>query len=117
MQRILSALGQVFRSFILILGLMSLIGLSSLLISVEQPSFAAASLEQQAQEESIDVLNRGESGKSREEIYEEAAKAAETPQKVVRAEQDEIKAFKKSESGQGLVGGAQNLLDKVTGKE
>ncbi len=117
MQRILSVLGQAFRNCILILGLMSLISLSGLLMPVAQPSYAAVASDQsQAPKETIDVMNRGESAKSREEVYEEAAEAAESPEKVVKAEQAEIKEFK-SRSGKGLVEGAQDLLNKVTGNE
>jgi len=116
MQRILSALGQSFRRGVLILGLISLISLSSLFIPVAQSSYVATAAPAQAQEEDIDVLNYTDApAKSREEAYEEAAEAAESPDKVLKAEEKEIKQFKKAESGGGLVEGAQNLLDKVTG--
>jgi len=117
MQQIFSALGQVFRKCMAVLGLMSLIGLSGLLISVSQPSYAAVtSGPVQAQEKGIDVLESGKT-ESREEAYEEAAKAGESPQTVQKAEENEIKAFKRAQSNNGLVEGAQNLLDKVTGNE
>lgn len=116
MQRILSAFGSLFRGGILILGLITLIGLSSLFIPVAQPHAAAIAAPSQAQEEGIDVLNYNDApAKSREEAYEAAAEAAESPEKVLKAEEKEIKDFKKAESGTGLVKGAQNLIDKVTG--
>lgn len=116
MRQIFSTLRQVFHKRLLILGLISLLGLSSLLMIDPSHVAMAAGNQQAAQEKPINVLDYVEAPANREEAYEEATEAAETPKQVVKTEKKEIQAFKKSEKGNDLAEGAQNLVDKVTGK-
>lgn len=115
MQRIFSALGQVFRKSILILSLVGLISLSSLLMT-EQLCYAALPPSQQLTPE--EEFQRAESSRSpdvREEAYEEATKEAKSPRNEEKAYEENLAGFKEENPGGGLVEGAKGLLDKVRG--
>lgn len=115
MQRIFSALGQVFRKSILILSLVGLISLSGLLIT-DQLCYAAVHPNQQVTPE--EEFQRAESSQSpdvREEAYEEATKEAKSPRNEEKAYEENLAGFKKENPDGGLVEGAKGLIEKVRG--
>ena len=130
MQRIFSTLKQTFRKSILILGLISLISLSSPFIFATQPSYAATPTQKvtpnqdlSRQEKTIkqkEIVNSRDQGaaNSREQAYEEQVQAAADPDKVY---EENLKEYKKENPGEGLVQktveGAEKLVNKVTGNE
>ncbi|MFE1747674.1 hypothetical protein [Coleofasciculus sp. H7-2] len=112
MQRIFSALGQAFRNSILILVTVSLLSLSNLFIFANQPAYAATS--------SSANINRTsdptEDASMREEAYEEAAEQARNPDKQDEIYNESVKANKGPQAENGLVEGAKELVEKVTGQ-
>jgi hypothetical protein len=116
MQRIFSALKQAFRQSILILGLVSLISLSSLYLVPTQPSYAASPNQKLIQQENMD--KESQTADQRERAYEEQVKASEDPDKVY---EQNLKEYKKANPDQNLVEktveGTKDVVDKVTGKE
>lgn len=119
MQRIFSVLGQAFRKSILVLGMLSLIIMSSLFIFVEQPSLAApvsTGGQKLIQQEKMD--KESETANLREEEYEEEVEAEKDPEKVY---EKNLKVYKESNPDEGIVEkaveGTKELVEKVTGKE
>lgn len=122
MQRIFSIIGQGFGKRILIFGLMSLLSLSSLFIFANQPALADKPLQA---EEKIDraYKMRTEAGlreEDRQEAYDEAIEAVSEDAKegLEKIYEEDFKAYKKENPDEnGLLEGAKDLVDKVTGKE
>lgn len=118
MQRIFSAIGQIFHKSVLILSMLCLLTFSSLFIFVQQPSLAAVSTEGQKliQQEKKD--KESETANLRNQEYEEQLKAEKNPDKVY---EENLKEERQANPGPGLVDkaveGAGKLVDKVTGKE
>lgn len=113
MKQVLSVLAQVCRKGILVLGLVSLISLSSLFVFIAQPVYAAANAQA---EKVIQVEEYSSPVETREEAYEQAAEIAKDPEKnLEKVYKKELKAFKQEQPDKGLVEEAQDLLDKVTG--
>jgi len=105
MQRILSVVGQAVRKSILIVCLMSLLSLSNLFIFASQPASATQLSSQQEQ-----------AAESREDSYEEAVEEATNPKKMDEVYEENVKDYKEAQPNKGLVEGAKDLVDKVTGK-
>jgi len=124
MQRIFSAIGQVFGKRLLIFGLMSLLSLSGLFMFANQPALADQPLNKPSQaQESIDraytfSLEAGLKEEDRQAAYDQAAEAITDPKGLDKIYEEDLKAFKKENPGENpLVEGAKSLVDKVTGKE
>lgn len=124
MQQIFSAIGQAFAKRILVLGLMSLLSLSSLFIFANQPAWADKPLNRPSQSEAaIDrayTLSEGTGLKEedRQAAYDEATDALNDPKGLDKIYEEDLKEFKKENPGQtGLVEGAKKVVDKVTGKD
>ncbi|HEY9741763.1 MAG TPA: hypothetical protein V6C90_14840 [Coleofasciculaceae cyanobacterium] len=126
MQQIFSAIGQAFGKRIVIFGLMSLLGLSSLFVFANQPALAGKPLNSPSQAEvTIDrAYAMSEATELREEerqeAYEEATEAVNEPKGtgLEKIYEEDLKEFKQENSDEnGLVEGAKDLLEKVTGKE
>ena len=115
MQRILSVLVQAFRQVLVIL-LIGFIGLSSLFVVSDRPSFAATPNQKLIQQENLDKQSQNVS--EREQAYEEQIKAAEDPDKVFS---ENLKEYRKENPGENViekaVEGAEKIVDKVTGKD
>lgn len=119
MKGIFAILKQVFHKSILIVSTISLLILSSLFIFVEQPSLAAPiSTEGQKM---IQQEQRDKASQAVDQIpdsYEAEVEAEKNPDKVY---EKNLKAYEKTNPGEGLVEkaveGAEKLVDKVTGKE
>ncbi|MBW4577807.1 MAG: hypothetical protein KME08_21465 [Aphanothece sp. CMT-3BRIN-NPC111] len=114
MQHILSVVGQAFRKTILILSLISLLGLSNSFIFASQPAYAA----KLTPEEKIDrAHNYSGAAGIREESYEEEVEEAKSPAKMEKAYEEDLKEYRESQPDKGgLVEGAKELVEKVTGK-
>jgi hypothetical protein len=117
MQRIFSVLGQA-RNTILILVMVTLLSLSNLFIFAAQPAYAASnSSPKQALAEKIDrVDNNGEDSGFREQAYEEVAEQARNPEKQQEIYNESINANKGPQAENGLIEGAKELVEKVTGQ-
>jgi len=107
MQSILSTLGQAFRKSVVILSLVTLLGLSNLFIFTSQPAYAAKLNPQAAIQQDVG---------SRVEAYEEAVEEAQNPAKMDEAYEEELEEYKESQPDTGLIEGAKDLVEKVTGK-
>jgi hypothetical protein len=124
MQQMFSVIGQAFVKRVLIVGLMSLLSLSGLFIFANQPALADKPLNRPSQAE--EVIDRaytmseatGLREEDRQEAYEEAAEAINDPKGLDKIYDEDLKAFRKENPGEnGLLEGAKDLVDKVTGKE
>ena len=119
MQRIFSTLGKR----IVILGLVSLLSLSGVFMFSERPALAGKSANRPSNEAVDRAYTLSEEAglreEQREEAYEEATEAVSNPKKgIEKIYEEDLKAYKQDNSGgNGLVEGAKNLVDKVTGNE
>jgi hypothetical protein len=124
MQRIFSAVVQAFGKGILIFSLMSLLSLSGLFIFANQPALADKPLNKSPQaQEAIDrayTLSEGAGliEEDRQAAYDRATDAVNDPKGLDKIYEKDLKAFKKTNPDEsGLLEGAKDLVDKVTGKE
>ncbi len=122
MQRIFSIIGQAFGKRILIFGLMSLLSLSGLFIFANQPALADKPLQADEKIDRAYTMSEatGLREEDRQEAYDEAIEAvSEDPKEgLEKIYEEDFKAYKKENSdGNGLLEGAKDLVDKVTGKE
>jgi len=122
MQRILSTIGQTFAKRILILGLVSLLSLSGLFMFSNQPALAdkALSLEEKIDRAYTYNEAAGLQEEDRQAAYDAAAQAVqEDPKEVIeKIYEEDLKEFKKENPGEnGLLEGAKELVEKVTGKD
>lgn len=122
MQRILSTIAQAFGKGILIFGLISLLSLSGLFMFSNQPALADKAL---SPEEKIDrAYTYNEAAGLREEdraaAYDAAAQAVqEDPKEAIeKIYEEDLKEFKEENPGEnGLLEGAKELVEKVTGQD
>ena len=126
MQRIISTLGQGLQKSIFVLGLMSLIIVSSLLIFVPAPIYATTLEEQKlipadqrlTPEEKIERAYEFSEGVGiLEEAKQESANANKKFYPGNTANLKTVKASKEADSEPNLLEKAQQFLEKVTGKE
>lgn len=126
MQRITSNIGQGLQKSILVLGLMILIIVSSLLIFVSAPVYATTLEEQKlipadqtlTPEEKIDrAYELNEGAGILEEAKQESANANKKFNPNKAANLKNVKASKQADSEPNLLEKAQQLVEKVTGKE
>ncbi|HEY9606135.1 MAG TPA: hypothetical protein V6C85_31300 [Allocoleopsis sp.] len=119
MQQFFAAIGKR----IVILGLISLLSLSGVFIFSDRPALAGKSMNRPSNEAVDRAYTLSEEAglreEQREEAYEEAAEAVNNPKKgIEKIYEEDLKAYKQDNSGgNGLVEGAKNLVDKVTGNE
>lgn len=126
MQRIFSAIGQAFGKRIVIFGLMSLLSLSGLFVFANQPALAGKPLNSPSQAEATIERTYAMSEatalqeEDRQEAYEEATEAVNQPKGtgLEKIYEEDLKEFKQENADEnGLVEGAKDLIEKVTGKE
>lgn len=113
MQQILAAVGQMFRKSILILGLVSLLSLSSLYIFADQPSYAGATQLRDTSQTSVG----SQTPENREQAYEEAVETLNNPKGLEQEYEKNLESYKESQPNQGLVEQAKEVVEKVTGQE
>ena len=125
MQRIFSVIGQAFAKRVLVIGLISLLSLSSLLIFPNQPALADRSNRASQAEETINRAYTMSEGtglqeEARQEAYDETAEAIGDNPKAGIEEiyEEDLKAYRSENPDEGgLLEGAKNLIDKVTENE
>lgn len=122
MQSLFSTIGKSLGKRILLISLMGLLVLSSVFVFTNQP--ALADRPSQAQDKIDRAYNMNESAglreEDRQEAYEEATEAVGSDPKEGLEEiyEEDLKAYKQDNADNGgLLGGAKNLVDKVTGQE
>ena len=122
MQQMFSAILRTLGKRILLISLMGLLSLSGLFVFTNQPALADRPLQPQ---EKIDRAYKmseatGLREEDRQEAYEEATEAVSSDPKEGLEEiyEEDLKAYREDTSGGGgLLEGAKDLVDKVTGKE
>lgn len=125
MLRVFSTIRQAFGKQIVIFSLMSLLSLSGLFIFSTQPAFADRMLTKSLPSEAgIDRAytfseEAGLREESREEAYEEATEALADPKEALEEiYEEDLKAYKKANPDENsLIEKAENVVEKVTGKE
>lgn len=122
MQQMFSSIGKAVGKRLLLISLMGLLALSGLFVFPHQPALADRPL--QAQDKIDRAYKMSESAglreEDRQEAYEEATEAVGSDPKEGLEEiyEEDLKAYKQENSNEGsLLGGAKDLVDKVTGKE
>lgn len=122
MQRIFSAIGEALAKRLLIFGLMSLLSLSGLFVFANQAALADIP-SRRPTEEAIDRAYTMSEGtglreEARQEAYDEAAEAINDPRGIEKIYEEDVKAYQEETSdGNGLLEGAKDLVDKITGNE
>lgn len=122
MQRMFSAIGKALTKRILLVSLMGLLALSGLFVFTNQPALADRPLQPQEKIDRAYTMSEatGLREEDRQEAYEEATEAVSSDPKEGLEEiyEEDLKAYKQENSNDGgLLGGAKDLVDKVTGKE
>ena len=122
MQQIFSAMSQAFGKRILIFALMSLLSLSGLFTFSGLPALADQSLSRPSQEAIDRAYTYSEATGFKEEdrqaAYEKATEVINEPQGLEKVYEEDLKSFKKENPDEnGLIEGAKDLVNKVTGKE
>lgn len=126
MQRILSTLSQGWQKSIFVLGLMILLSLSGLFIFVSAPVYATTFEEQKlipadqrlTPEEKIErAYEFNEGAGMLEEAKQESANADKKFNPNKAANVKTVKASKEADSEPNLLEKAQQLVEKVTGRE
>jgi hypothetical protein len=118
MKRVLKALGQTLSQSIFLVCMLVLIGLASLAILPDRPVYAAGQYSDRTQNEakitdpaeSFDDLNP-------QAAYEDMVKTAQNPAKVEKVYEESLEEYKAEQPKEGIVQKAENLIEKVTGKE
>lgn len=118
MQQIFSAISKRF----LIFALMSLLSLSGLFTFANQPALADRNSSRPTQQAVDRAYTYSEATGLKEEdrldAYEEATQAINDPKGLDKIYEKDLKEFKQENpSENGLVEGAKNLVDKVTGND
>lgn len=120
MKGILSAVGKLVSRSILVVSLLGLISWLGINILPQQPAWAAVSIKsnQTATEYKTDGLAKENSAvTNRDEAYEEAVKAAESPQGIEKIYEKDLQAYEKEHPSEGILEKAEEVIEKVTGKE
>jgi hypothetical protein len=115
MKRVLKGLGQTLGRCILLGCMLTLIGLA---VVPNQPVYAAGIYSNQTQKdakitdpaESFEDLNP-------QAAYEDIVKTAQNPAKVEKVYEESLDEYKAEHPQESLVEKAQDLIEKVTGKE
>jgi hypothetical protein len=125
MQRIFSAIARVLGKRVLVMGLVSLLSLSSLLIFANQPALALSDKPLNSPARSEEAIDRaytlshgtGLREEDRQKAYSEEAKAITDPKGLDKIYEEDLKQYKESQPSEGIVEGAKDLVNKVTGKD
>jgi hypothetical protein len=117
-----SAIGIALGKRILLVSLMGLLALSGLFVFTNQAALADRSLQPQEKIDRAYTMSEatGLREEDRQEAYEEATEAVSSDPKEGLEEiyEEDLKAYREDNGDEGgLLGGAKDLVDKVTGKE
>ncbi|MBW4491055.1 MAG: hypothetical protein KME12_25110 [Trichocoleus desertorum ATA4-8-CV12] len=116
MQRILAAVGQFIRSSLVVIGLVGVLSLSSLIISqasyadnANVPNFKVNQVNpSKAEKQSVET---------REQAYNNATRLAKDPNGLEQEYEKNFKSYEEKHPDAGIVKGAKNLIEKVTGND
>ncbi|GAB4176234.1 MAG: hypothetical protein Fur006_07150 [Coleofasciculaceae cyanobacterium] len=120
MQRIFSALGGVLVKRILMFGLIGLLSVSGLFIFVNQPALADNPLSAKMERASKMNEAAGLRQEPRQESYDEVTEAISSDPKQGLEEiyEEDLQEYKEENPDKGgLLEGAKELVDKVTGQD
>jgi len=122
MQRIFSAIGTSLVKRFLIFGFMCLLSVSGLFIFANQPALANQPLQSQAKIGRASTMSEatGVREEQRQEAYEEATEAVSSDPKqgLEKIYEEDLQEYREENPNEGgLIEGAKELVDKVTGKE
>lgn len=120
MQRILSAIGGVLVKHILMFGLICLLSISGLFIFANQPALADKPLSAKMERTYQTSEAAGLREEQRQEAYDEATEAISSDPKQGLEEiyEEDLQEYREENPDKGgLLGGAKELVDKVTGQD
>ena len=120
MQRIFSAIGGVLVKRVLMFGLMCLLSVSGLFIFVNQPALADKPLSAKIDSTYKTREAAGVRQEQRQEAYDEATEAISSDPKQGLEEiyEEDLQEYREENPDKsGLLGGAKELVDKVTGQD
>ncbi|WAL61809.1 hypothetical protein [Thermocoleostomius sinensis] len=114
MQHVMSSLWQVVRKAFLVIMCVSLLNVLGWFSLAMQPSYAVSS-----PEEYLNEIRKDQSMKDRQEAYKEATEITEDPKMGVEKEYErEVNEyFEEHPEEGGIVQGAKDLVNKVTGSD
>jgi hypothetical protein len=117
MQSIRIILGRALQQTLVVLGLICLLSVGTLWLPMAQPTYAAATANQPlTPEEKVDqTYGYVESTGSREAGYEKAKEAAKDLRTEEQTYKRNLQTYKQEQPDTGLVEGAKDLIEKVTG--
>ena len=120
MQQIFSSIGGVLVKRILMFGLICLLSVSGLFIFVNQPALADKSLSGKIDRTYKASEAAGLQQEQRQEAYDEATEAISSDPKQGLEEiyEEDLQEYREENPDKGgLLGGAKELVDKVTGQD
>ncbi|MFM9267184.1 hypothetical protein [Tychonema sp. BBK16] len=115
MKRVLKALGKTLSQSILLACLLALIGLA---VVPNQPVYAASIYSSQTQKEAK-ITDPAESFEdlNPQAAYDDIVKTAQNPAKVEKVYEESLDEYKAEHPQESIVEKAEELIEKVTGKE
>jgi hypothetical protein len=116
MKRFLKALGQTLSQSILLVCMLVLIGLASLATLPDRPVYAAGQYSAQNEAKITDPAESFED-LNPQAAYEDMVKTAQNPAKVEKVYEESLEEYKAEQPKEGIVQKAENLIEKVKGKE
>ncbi|MCW6050822.1 hypothetical protein QUB60_27995 [Microcoleus sp. A2-C5] len=118
MKRVLKALGQTLSQSILLVCMLAFIALAGIVAVPNQAAHAAGQYTSQAQPEAK-ITDPAESFEdlNPQAAYEDIVNTAQNPAKVEKVYDESLKEYKAEHPQESIVQKAENLIEKVTGKE
>ena len=118
MKRVLKAFGQTLSQSILLVCMLAFIALAGLAIAPNQAARAAGQYSSQAQPEAK-ITDPAESFEdlNPQAAYEDIVNTAQNPAKVEKVYDESLKEYKQEHPQESIVQKAEDLIEKVTGKE
>ncbi len=114
MKRVLKALGKTLSQSILLACLLALIGLA---VVPNQPVYAGIYSSQTQQDAKITDPAESFEDLNPQAAYEDIVKTAQNPAKVEKVYEESLDEYKAEHPQESLVEKAEDLIEKVTGKE
>ncbi|MBD1862217.1 MULTISPECIES: hypothetical protein [Trichocoleus] len=116
MQRILTAIGQFVRSSLVVIALVGLLSLSSLIIS--QASYAGdANVPNFRADQANPSKAEKQSVEKREQAYNNATKVAKDSSALEQEYEKNLESYQEHQPNSGIIKGAKQLIEKVTGND
>ena len=117
MKRVLKALGQTLSQSILLVCMLAFIALAGLAIAPNQAALAGTySIQAQPEAKITDPAESFED-LNPQAAYEDIVNTAQNPAKVEKVYDESLKEYKQEHPQESIVQKAEDLIEKVTGKE